>query len=260
MWNGEGRQVTIDILKAIAREGQVFTLEQLHRQTRIPKNVLSVMLSRWEDRGFVERIERGKYLIIPLESEKGKYTLHEFVIASHLVQPSAIAYWSALHYHGLTEQIPVTVFVQTTARKKKNQLEVFGVNYRIVRVKPEKFFGFKKEWIEEIPVTVTDREKTVIDCLDRPEYAGGIVEVAKALESGSLDHENLSQYARMIGNSAVVRRLGYLSEQMGIPLDLPLPTSRRYLLLDPTMPHQGENDPRWRLVINTEIMLQENSE
>jgi predicted transcriptional regulator of viral defense system len=254
------RQVTIEILKSIARHGQVFTLEQLHRQTGTPKSVLSVMLSRWEDRGFVERIERGKYLIIPLASEKGKYTLHEFVIASHLVRPSAIAYWSALHYHGLTEQIPMTVFVQTTARKKNNQLEVFGVDYRIVRVKPEKFFGFAKEWIEETQVTVTDREKTLVDCLDRPEYAGGIVEVAKALENASLDRETLSRYARMIGNNAVVRRLGYLSERMGIPLDLPLPTSRNYLLLDPTMPRQGENDPRWRLVINTEITRQGDSE
>ena len=256
----ERRHVTIEILKSIARHGQVFTLEQLHRQTEIPKSVLSVMLSRWEDRGFVERIERGKYLIIPLESEKGRYTLHEFVIASHLVRPSAIAYWSALHYHGLTEQIPITVFVQTTARKKKNQLEVFGVDYRIVRVKPEKFFGFKREWIEEIQVTVTDREKTLVDCLDRPEYAGGIVEVAKALENASLDRATLSRYARQIGNNAVVRRLGYLSERMGIPLNLPLPTSRNYLLLDPTMPRQGENDPRWRLVINTGSIHQGDSE
>ncbi len=89
------------------------------------------------------------------------------------------------------------------------------MNYRIVRVKPEKFFGFAKEWIEETPVTVTDREKTVIDCLDRPEYAGGMVEVAKALENASLDRENLNRYARMIGNNAAVRRLGYLSEQRG---------------------------------------------
>ena len=99
----------------------------------------------------------------------------------------------------------------------------------------------------------------MIDCLDRPEYAGGIVEAAKALENASLDRENLSRYALMIGNNAVVRRLGYLSEQAGVPLDLPLPTSRNYLLLDPTMPRQGENDPRWRLVINTEIALPEGS-
>ena len=57
-----------------------------------------MILSRLEDRGFIERIERGKYLIIPLGSEKGKYTLHEFVIGSYLAEPSAISYWSALHY------------------------------------------------------------------------------------------------------------------------------------------------------------------
>ncbi|NLZ30606.1 MAG: hypothetical protein GX885_07685 [Methanomicrobiales archaeon] len=245
--------MTIEILKSMARNGQIFTFEQLHQKTGIQKNVLSVMLSRWEDRGFVERIERGKYLIIPLEGEKGRYTLHEFVIASHLVKPSAMAYWSALHYHGLTEQIPMTVFVQTTARKKRSQLEVFGVNYRIVRVKPEKFFGLKKEWIEETPITITDREKTIIDCLDRPGYAGGIVEVAKALGDTSLDRESLSQYARRIGNDAVIRRLGYLGERAGISLDLPPPASRNYPLLDPVMPHQGEIDPGWRLVINTEV-------
>ena len=81
--------------------------------------MLWVILSRMEEKGFIERIEKGKYLIIPLGSEKGKYTLHEFVIASYLVEPYAISYWSALHHYGLTEQIPTTVFVQTPARKKK---------------------------------------------------------------------------------------------------------------------------------------------
>jgi hypothetical protein len=32
--------VTIEILKSIARNGQVFTLDQLHRQTQIPKSRL----------------------------------------------------------------------------------------------------------------------------------------------------------------------------------------------------------------------------
>jgi len=37
--------------------------------------MLWVILSRMEEKGFIERIEKGKYLIIPLGSEKGKYTL-----------------------------------------------------------------------------------------------------------------------------------------------------------------------------------------
>jgi predicted transcriptional regulator of viral defense system len=252
--------VTIEILKCMAKENQVFSLARLYEKTHIKKEVLRVVLSRMEEKGFIERIEKGKYLIIPLGSEKGKYTLHEFVIASYLVQPYAISYWSALHYYGLTEQIPNTVFVQTPSRKKKSQKEILGVNYQFVRVKEEKFFGVRREWIEETPVSITDREKTIIDCLDKPHYAGGIIEVAKALKTGSLDFNQISTYALTISNFAVVRRLGYLCELMDIPVDLPFPLSKKYLLLDPTMPSKGKNDPKWRLVINHETLLPESLE
>ena len=252
--------MTIEILKAMARENQVFSFAQLYQKTHIKKEMLWVILSRMEEKGFIERIEKGKYLIIPLGSEKGKYTLHEFVIASYLVEPYAISYWSALHHYGLTEQIPNTVFVQTPARKKKSQMEIFGVNYQIVRVKEEKFFGVRKEWIEETPISITDKEKTIIDCLDKPHYAGGIIEVAKALKDGSLDSNRLRDYALKIDNFAVVRRLGYLCEQMGIPVNRPLPPSKKYLLLDPTMPAKGKNDPKWRLVINHDTVLPESLE
>ena len=208
----------------------------------------------------LDRRYLGKYLIIPLGSEKGKYTLHEFVIASYLVNPYAISYWSALHHYGLTEQIPTTVFVQTPARKSKSAMEIFGVNYQIVRVREEKFFGIRKEWIEETSVGITDKEKTIIDCLDKPQYAGGIIEVAKALKSSSLDRERLTEYALQIDNFAVVRRLGYLCEKMNVPINLPPPRSKKYLLLDPTMPAEGKNDPKWRLVINHDAVLPESLE
>jgi predicted transcriptional regulator of viral defense system len=252
--------MTIEILKSMAKENQVFSFAQLYQKTHIKKEMLRVILFRMEEKGFIERIDKGKYLIIPLGSEKGKYTLHEFVIASYLVEPSAISYWSALHHYGLTEQIPGTVFVQTPVRKKKHLMEIFGVNYQIVRVKEEKFFGVRKEWIEEMPVSITDKEKTIIDCLDKPHYAGGIIEVAKALKTGSLNCNQLSEYALKIDNFAVVRRLGYLCERMGIPMNLPLPPSKKYLLLDPTMPATGKNDPKWRLVINHETVLPESLE
>jgi len=252
--------MTIEILKSMAKENQVFSFAQLYQKTHIKKEMLWVILSRMEEKGFIERIEKGKYLIIPLGSEKGKYMLHEFVIASYLVKPYAISYWSALHYYGLTEQIPATVFVQTPARKKKSQPEIFGVNYQIVRVKEEKFFGIRTEWVEETSISITDKEKTVIDCLDKPHYAGGITEVAKALLNSSLDHDKLSEYAVRIDNFAVVRRLGYLCEKAGVPVNLPPLRSNKYLLLDPTMPAKGENDPKWRLVINQETVLPESPE
>ena len=159
-------------------------------------------------------------MIIPLGAEKGKYTLNEFVIGSMLVKPYAIAYWSALNHYGLTEQIPSTVFVQTLARKKKQKMEIFGVEYQIVRIKEEKFWGIHKEWIEEMQVNITDKEKTIVDCIDKPQYCGGIIEVAKALKNASFDMKKLSKYARKMGNSGVVRRLGYLCNYLSINIDI----------------------------------------
>ncbi len=242
--------MTIQILKSIAKEGQVFSFGQLYRKTHIEKEALSVILSRLEDRGFIERIEKGKYLIIPLDSEKGSYTLHEFVIGSYLIEPSAISYWSALHYYGLTEQIPRTVFLQTPARKKKSRLNIFGLDYQIVRIKKEKFYGLRKEWIEEAAVSITDKEKTIIDCLDKPQYSGGIIEVAKALKTGLLNQKRINEYALKIDNLSVVRRLGFLCDQIGLPLAVPQIKSKKYLLLDPTMPSMGPVNTKWRLIIN----------
>jgi len=242
--------MTIEILKSMAKAGQVFSFDQIYKKTQIKKEVLRVILFRLEDGGFIERIEKGKYLIIPLGSEKGKYTLHEFVIGSYLIEPSAISYWSALHYYGMTEQIPRTVFLQTPTRKKKSRLNIFGLDYQIVRIKKEKFYGLRKEWIEEVPVSITDKEKTIIDCLDKPQYSGGIIEVTKALKTGLLDQRRLNEYALKIDNLSVVRRLGYLCDRIGLQLTLPPIKSKKYLLLDPTMPSMGIVNPKWRLVIN----------
>ncbi|MHA1644344.1 MAG: type IV toxin-antitoxin system AbiEi family antitoxin domain-containing protein, partial [Candidatus Freyarchaeota archaeon] len=182
----------IKILDQLARR-RVFTVKEAAKVSGVDKNVLKVLLSRLEKKGWIERIEKGKYMVIPLGARKGKYTLNEFVIGSLLVNPSAISYWSALNHHGLTEQIPTTVFVQTTSRKKRQKLEIFGVRYKIIMIKERKFFGIENTWIDEFQVNVTDREKTIIDCLDKPEHCGGVIEVAKALKHGEFDFKKLSE-------------------------------------------------------------------
>jgi predicted transcriptional regulator of viral defense system len=108
-------------------------------------------------------------------------------------------------------------------------------------------------------VTITNKEKTIVDCLDKPKYGGGIVEAAKALKEKNLDFKRIADYARNMNNSAVTRRLGYLCEQLNIPINLPtkeikiyLNKVRNYLPLDPTMPKEGHLDSTWQLIINWE--------
>ncbi len=240
----------ISSVKNLMRGKKFTTTDEILKKFQGKREVLHTVLSRLEKKGWIERIEKGKYMIIPLGAEKGRYTLNEFVIGSLLVNPYCIAYWSALHFYGLTEQIPNTVFIQTTARKKKQKIEIFGVEYRIAKIKETKFFGIRKEWIEGTQINITDKEKTIIDCLDKPQYCGGVIEVAKALKNSNLDTRKLLGYSRQVGNSGVIRRLGYLCDFLGINIDIPEVKTRNYLLLDPTMPHEGLKNAKWRLIIN----------
>ena len=240
----------IELLDILAKTNKAFTISQAYKAWGAGA-ATKMLLSRMEKIGWIDRIEKGKYLILPLGTGKGKYTLHEFVIGSMLARPAIIAYWSALHHHGMTEQAPSTVFIQTTCRRKSMVKKVFGVTYRFVRIRPAKFFGGTKERLDETEVLVTDPEKTVIDCLDRPDLCGGVVEVAKGIGSTTLDHGKLADYASRIGNTGAGRRLGFLLDKAKKPSSqISRPTSRNYLLLDPTMPPNGKKNAKWRLIVN----------
>ena len=242
----------INLLDELSKE-KAFTIEDAEQISQTNKGVLKVILSRLEKNGWIERIEKGKYIVIPLGAEKGKYTLHEFVLGSYLVDPCIISYWSALNYYGFTEQIPRTVFIQTTSRKKNQEVTIFGVPYKIIRIKEEKIFGIEKAWFEDKQINLTSREKTIIDCLDKPQYAGGVIEIVKGLRTEEYDKNILVNYAKRIHNSGVIRRLGYICEFLQIPIVLPKIKTRNYLKLDPILPETNKLNTKWHLIINEEL-------
>jgi predicted transcriptional regulator of viral defense system len=220
----------------------------------------SQFLERLQTKGWIRRIRRGRFAVIPLSSgEDRTLQLHEFVVAMELVSPAVIAYWSALNHHGMTEQLPGTVFVATDHTVRRPPTEVFGIKYKIISIKPEKFFGIQKDWIDEMPFNITDREKTIIDGLDLPQYVGGVSEIAKAISNfwEDINEARLLEYAGQIGNSAVAKRLGYLMEAIGKGdpevLRKKLKLAPGFSPLDPTMPRQGKYNRRWGLLLNMEI-------
>jgi predicted transcriptional regulator of viral defense system len=217
-------------------------------------------LERLQSKGWIRRIRRGRFAVIPLSSgEDRSPQLHEFVIAMEIVSPAVIAYWSALNHHGMTEQLPRTVFVATDHPVRRQPGDVLGVTYKIVSVKPGKLFGVNKEWIDEVAVYVTDREKTIVDGLDLPQYVGGVSEISKALAGSwkALDHKKLVQYAGRIGNSAVAKRLGFLVETLELgdveELRATVNLAPGFSRLDPTMPRNGKYNRRWGLFLNAEV-------
>ena len=207
-------------------------------------------------RRWLLRLERGKYLIVPFSAgPEAEYTENELVIASHLLTPYYISYRTALSFYGYTEQPGRTIYIAT--QNRKSPLTFNGLTYYFIKLSPHKFFGHRRIWIGEHAIMMANKEKTVVDGLDHPEHAGGIVEVGKALWRGQddIDLERVAAYSLQMQNRAIIKRLGFLLErfELGTPellTSLHRQLSAGYALLDTILPNSGRYDARWRVRVN----------
>jgi predicted transcriptional regulator of viral defense system len=151
------------------------------------------------------------------------------------------------------------VFVQTTRRKGKREKTVLGVPFVFVTLSQQRFFGFRPQWFDGRKVQITDVEKTIADCLDRPDLCGGVAEAAKGIriawQEERLDPQQVVEYAARMGNRAVIKRFGFIVEQLGLAsLEETEPwqeaLSQGYSPLEPQLPTRGRYDGRWRLRVN----------
>lgn len=247
------------LLTELTRQSKrLFSFEDAAKAHGTRDGGLRELLSTLVRRRWLQRLERGKYLILPFEAgREGEWTEHEFIIASYLIDPHYIGFRTALNYYGYTEQLSRTVFVASTRRKAKSALEVSGVTYRFVCMPRRKFFGIAEISLDEHRVNISDREKTIVDCLDHLKICGGIAEMAKALWYGrqELDFVRMAEYARLNGNRAVNQRLGYLLESLGWEAESAIALLRKsisgsYAPLDTLAPRKGRHVERWKVVVN----------
>jgi predicted transcriptional regulator of viral defense system len=245
-----------------SRGKQVFATDDAQAVLGGARRHVNKLLARLSDKRWLLRLQRGLYLILPFEAGvEGIYSVHPFRIVPHLARPHALAYWTALSYYDYTEQMPGTIFVATTAEPTSAELTIdeLGLRYRFVTLVPHKFFGHRRIWTEGQEVTITDRAKTVVDCLDHPEYCGGVVEAAKGLQEGlSQEHfspQMLTEYAERMKNRTIFKRMGYLAELLELPVVEEIgrwqaSLSTGYSPLDPLAGDHGPHDSRWRLRLN----------
>lgn len=238
---------------------EVFTLKDARNilEDESIKKRLPNLLHRLHQKGWVRRISKGVYILLPLSADsQTPYTQNEWVIASRLLSPSYVGFRTILQHYGWTEQLPHPIFVASPKRKKN--LVIQGVSYQFVTLSEKKFFGVEEISIDGLSIKVSEREKTILDCLDHLEYAGGITEVSKALWNAreELDWEKLLSYGIRMGDSAILKRLGYLTELLRIAdafflEEVEKHLKKGYSLLDPSAGHRnGKRISRWRLILN----------
>jgi predicted transcriptional regulator of viral defense system len=251
---------TADLLSQLMAEGRlVFSTRDVERHTGVSTARARSLARDLVDRNLAVRLKSSLYSIVPFEyREVADFAPNAYLVARALAEPHPyyLSHRTAMEIHRMTTQPQLSIFICCTRRKKNEVL--FGTEYRFILRQRQAIFGTMKHWVAGgISVEVSDPERTIVDGLAEPEHAGGIPEVAKAIQidRSNLDINRLVEYAKRLQVKAVVRRLGYLLELYSLaPAEL-IERLRSDLgpsieILDPTLPREGRFMRRWGLHLN----------
>ncbi len=170
-----------------------------------------------------------------------------------------IGYYSALQIHELITQPSIKEQIVVAEQIRPSVIHIKTIPFQFIYHNATHFFGAKKTWIDSYhKVNCSDLEKTLIDCLFKPGYAGGIVEIAKAihLSRNQIQNDKLLDYVSRFRSQAVIKRLGFLLELLEVitpVLDkLQEMKTDSYEVLDPELPGKGKHSRRWSIQQNLE--------
>lgn len=218
------------------------------------------LLSDMTRRGLLMRLKRGVYYIIPYEQDAESFIPDWHLIAEYLVGDATahyIGYYSALQLHNLITQPSLNEQIVVSKQIRPSLIKIKNVPFQFVYHNEKHFFGQRKIWIDSFNrVTCSDLEKTFIDCLFKSDYAGGIVEVARAIyiSRDRIKFGKLLDYAIKFNSQAVVKRLGFILEILEIGHEIidelrKIKTSS-YVVLDTGLPKTGKRISRWSIQQN----------
>lgn len=241
---------------------EVFSAAELALHFGSVNTKVYVMLEDLVRRGWLTKLKKGLYARNP-EEHRGRYYLPNWhKVAAGLAHPKKyyIGFYSALQIHDLITQPSLREYVVVQHRVYPKIMEIQGVPFELVHFKPERFFGYKKSWINDHDkVFCSDLEKTMIDCLYLPQHAGGMEGIVKALYKARKEIRPgvLVEYALTFKVQAVMKRLGYVLEKMNLFKTeqniLHQLVSESYTKLDPSVKVKGKFHRRWRIEDNVDL-------
>lgn len=249
------------VLSLEAEGSEDLTLEGLRRRAGVSPGFARKIAHELVKKGWLQRVGRGRYLLNP--SRHGPDAIPDtdpLRLGSRIVSPYYFGFATAAELWGLLPQASRLYYIVTP--KRGNTQWAHAARFRRITVDPDRFFGFERIERRGEAINASDPERTVLDCLSRPEFSGGLGGVVKVIESAArnLNWTRLDRYLRRLGSRSLTLRLAYLAESFArtppppacwlnrirarpdepyVPLGSPKEFGRR-----------GVHDPRWHLILN----------
>lgn len=246
----------IELLRSLTRKGlKIFTSKQAKEtapEIGMKSEYVAESLHHLLKANWIVRLKRGVYAL-SRECGFGEPP-HQFEIAMALVPHAAISHWTALHQHGLAQEVPTQIFA-ITPKSTSIPRSLLGGNYRFIRIHLKFYFGLENHLVGKSEIRITDLERTLLDGLMFPQYCGNFQNVIHAFKRSEkrLNVEKIIQYGLKLDH-ATIKRLGWMLEKLSIEekdlkqlLKFPI---KGYRKLNPDGEPKGVYNKKW--------MLQEN--
>jgi len=108
--------------------------------------------------------------------------------------------------------------VLTSKRTRYGDVPLQGVTFFIKHVPKKRLFGTRSVWRGRVKVQISDPHKTMLDVIDDPYLGAGMQHTVDCLKAfvnkynSDADLDRLLEYALVINNGALYKKLGYLAE------------------------------------------------
>lgn len=160
----------------------------------------------------IKKIRNGLYALI---DSAGYVFSTKFEIASKISKDSFVSYHSALEFHGVANQVFSDVVVGSTTRFNNFEFEDVEYINKVIKNYVE------VENLVTVGVRVSSLERTIIDCVDNIDLAGGIEEILNALDQTKvLDEKKLLKVLKSYNKVFLYQKIGFILEQFKEQLSL----------------------------------------
>ncbi len=220
-----------------------FTTSELAAQLKVQSTTIQSYLETLANNGLINRLEKGKYCRI--------YIKDKYVIGSRIIEDGIISYQSALDYHNINPSPLSKVYV--SSEHQKSNKTILNTSYHFIKIGIQKMFGFSEVESSDGKFRVTDKEKTILDCLDLPKYVDSYTGLFKRIKTLKLNPVKLLEYGMKTNNLAIIKRLGYIldkdnRDEYRVFLNgVKKVINSKYTLLDPSGPDEGPYNSDWKI-------------
>ncbi len=194
----------------MAKFGEIVTFEEIfsllkETQTR---QVTRNLVHKLQNNGWLIRIKKGVYFISELNT-LGYLTLNPYKTAQIISKDSYVSFENALQYHKMFNQLLKSF--SSVSLKQYRDKTIDNTTFIFKKTKPDKFYGWQEEKVDNYSVKIATPEKAMIDILNfnRNLYSIDLViEIFKEY----LDEINLKRLVDFSerNNFVIVRIFGFL--------------------------------------------------